>query len=167
MEHFPHDNVCYSSGVALNAVANAKLQDSSTVKNIYFEPAAADNGLALDCAFYGWLEYLKMPTVAYDGSTCFGKQYTNEAIDAAFAKTENQKYTPTKYNSNEALIDYCAAQLVQGKTIGWFQSGCEFGSRSLGRRSILAHPGIKNMKDHINRDIKFREDFRPFAPAVL
>jgi len=165
LDKFPHQNLCYSGGVALNAVANAKLQDSKIVENIYFEPAAADNGLALGCAFYGWLEYLKMPKVAHDGSTCFGKTYSNSEIESAFYK--NKKYNPNKFSNDDDLVNYCAEKLNQGKTIAWFQSGSEFGPRSLGRRSILAHPGIGNMKDHINLDIKFREDFRPFAPAVL
>jgi len=165
LDKFPHQNLCYSGGVALNAVANAKLQDSKIVENIYFEPAAADNGLALGCAFYGWLEYLKMPKVAHDGSTCFGKTYSNSEIESAFYK--NKKYNPNKFSNDDDLVNYCAEKLNQGKTIAWFQSGSEFGPRSLGRRSILAHPGIRNMKDHINLDIKFREDFRPFAPAVL
>lgn len=167
LEKFPHKNLCYTGGVALNAVANAKLEESKIAENIYFEPAAGDNGLALGCAFYGWLEYLKMPKVEHDGSTCFGKQYTNDAIEEVFQKEENRKYNPKKIADETALIRYCAEKLNEGKTIAWFQSGSEFGPRSLGRRSILAHPGIENMKDHINLDIKFREDFRPFAPAVL
>lgn len=167
LDKFPHENLCYTGGVALNAVANAKLMDSKIVKNIYFEPAAGDNGLALGCAFYGWIEYLRMPKKEHDGSTCFGKQYTNEEIDAVFQKEEHKKYRPRIIQNEEELFHYCAEQLTKGKTIGWFQGGSEFGPRSLGRRSILAHPGIENMKDHINRDIKFREDFRPFAPAVL
>lgn len=167
LEKFPHQNLCYSGGVALNAVANAKLQDSQIVNDIYFEPAAADNGLALGCAFYGWLEYLKMPKVPHDGSTCFGKTYTESEIDAAFDIEENKKYNPKKIKETSELVRYCAQKLKEGKTIAWFQSGSEFGPRSLGRRSILAHPGIEKMKDHINLDIKFREDFRPFAPAVL
>ncbi|MHA3787945.1 carbamoyltransferase family protein [Flavobacterium hauense] len=167
LEQFPHDNLCYSGGVALNAVANAKLSDSGIVKNIYFEPAASDNGLALGCAFYGWIEYLKMPKKQHNGSTCFGRQYTTEDIDTAFKKKEFANYTPRIVEDEDELLRYCAKQLAKGKTIGWFQSGSEFGPRSLGRRSILAHPGIAGMKDHINRDIKFREDFRPFAPAVL
>ena len=167
LERFPHKNLCYTGGVALNAVANAKLEDSGIAENIYFEPAAGDNGLALGCAFYGWLEYLKMPKAKHDGSTCFGKQYSSEAISKAFQKERNEKYNPAIFDNEEELIHYCAKRLNEGKTIGWFQSGSEFGPRSLGRRSILAHPGIENMKDHINRDIKFREDFRPFAPAVL
>lgn len=167
LEKFPHKNLCYTGGVALNAVANAKLEDSKIAENIYFEPAAGDNGLALGCAFYGWLDYLKMPKVKHDGSTCFGKKYTNDAIEEAFQKEENRKYNPKKITDEAELIRYCAEKLNEGKTIAWFQSGSEFGPRSLGRRSILAHPGIENMKDHINLDIKFREDFRPFAPAVL
>lgn len=167
LEKFPHENLCYTGGVALNAVANAKLEDSDIAKNIYFEPAAGDNGLALGCAFYGWLEYLKMPKVAHDGSTCFGKKYTSEEINAAFEKEENKKHSPKIFSTEDELIHHCAQKLSEGKTIGWFQSGSEFGPRSLGRRSILAHPGMENRKDHINRNIKFREDFRPFAPAVL
>jgi Predicted carbamoyl transferase, NodU family len=167
LEKFPHQNLCYSGGVALNAVANAKLQDSQIAEDIYFEPAAADNGLALGCAFYGWLDYLKMSKVPHDGSTCFGKTYTESEIDAAFDKEENKKYNPKKITDEAELVRYCAEKLKEGKTIALFQSGSEFGPRSLGRRSILAHPGIENMKDHINLDIKFREDFRPFAPAVL
>ena len=167
LEKFPHSNLCYTGGVALNAVANAKLQDSGIVHEIYFEPAAGDNRLALRCAYYGWLEYLKMPKMPHDGSTCFGRPYSEAEIDAAFQKEENKKYIPKRITNEEELLDYCAAKLKEGKTIAWFQSGSEFGPRALGRRSILAHPGIEKMKDHINLDIKFREDFRPFAPAVL
>lgn len=167
LEKFPHENLCYSGGVALNAVANAKLEDSKIAKNIYFEPAAGDNGLALGCAFYGWLEYMKMPKVQHNGSTCFGRHYSYEVIDEAIQKQGIKNFIVNRDLSEEELITYCAQQLTNGKTIGWFQSGAEFGPRSLGRRSILAHPGIDGMKDHINKNIKFREDFRPFAPAVL
>ena len=165
MEQFPHENLCYSGGVALNAVANAKLEDLKLAKNIYIEPAAADNGLALGCAFYGWLDYLKMPKHKHDGSTCFGKTYSKQEIDHALLVAA--EYGKREFNNEDELVHYCANKLNEGKTIGWFQSGSEFGPRSLGRRSILAHPGIVGMKDHINRNIKFREDFRPFAPAVL
>ena len=102
----------------------------------------------------------------HDGSTCFGKKYTTDDIDLAVGHSKNH-YSINHFEEEDKLISYCASQLHDGKTIGWFQSGAEFGPRSLGRRSILAHPGIKGMKDHINKNIKFREDFRPFAPAVL
>lgn len=166
LDQFPNKNLCYSGGVALNAVANAKLVANNWVENIYIEPAAADNGLALGCAFYGWLEYLKMPKIAHDGSTCFGKTYDKKNIEEAL-KNHTSNYHKKEFTNEEELLHYCATQLNDGKIIGWFQSGSEFGPRSLGRRSVLAHPGIKGMKDHINKNIKFREDFRPFAPAVL
>lgn len=165
VEQFPNENLCYSGGVALNAVANAKLEELKLIKNLYIEPAAADNGLALGCAFYGWLQYLKMPKIAHDGSTCFGKNYTKDDVNKAFVSSD--EFSKIEFNNEDELLIYCAKKLNEGKTIAWFQSGSEFGPRSLGRRSILAHPGIVGMKDHINRNIKFREDFRPFAPAVL
>lgn len=165
VEQFPNENLCYSGGVALNAVANAKLEDLNLIKNLYIEPAAADNGLALGCAYYGWLEHLKMPKAEHDGSTCFGKNYTNNEVEEALISSD--EYSKMEFDSEDELVSYCAKKLNEGKTIAWFQSGSEFGPRSLGRRSIIAHPGITGMKDHINRNIKFREDFRPFAPAVL
>ena len=167
MERFPHKNLCFSGGVALNAVANSKLEDAFPETNIFFEPAAADNGLALGCAFYGWISYFGEEKIQHDGSTCFGKQYSHEEIDVVVKKEIGEDFNKLFFLNEEELISYCAAKLNNGKTIGWFQSGSEFGPRSLGRRSILAHPGVENMKNHINRNIKFREDFRPFAPAVL
>jgi carbamoyltransferase len=167
LNQFPHKNLCYTGGVALNAVVNAKLEDAKIAQNIYFEPAAGDNGLALGCAYYGWLDYLEMPKVTHNGSTCFGKHYSEELINTALQKESNKNYSQKKFDTDESLVLYCGKKINEGKTIAWFQSGSEFGPRSLGRRSILAHPGIEGMKAHINRNIKFREDFRPFAPAVL
>lgn len=164
---FHHKNLCYSGGVALNAVANAKLQDKGWFEQLYFEPAAADNGLALGCAFYGWMHYLKMPKVVQDGSTCFGKKYSTAEIETTLQTLDITKYHICFLEQEKELLKHCAHLLNQGKTMAWFQDGSEFGPRALGRRSILAHPGIPNMKEHINGNIKFREDFRPFAPSVL
>jgi len=165
LKQFPHQHVCYTGGVALNAVANAKLLTDGIVKELYMEPAAGDNGLALGCAYYGWLEVLKQPKVPHDGNTCFGKSYDESTIKSALSNVEhNWKVTQLE---EEELIKRVAEALASGKTIGWFQAGAEFGPRALGHRSILAHPGINGLGDHINANIKFREDFRPFAPAVL
>ena len=164
---FTHPNLCYSGGVALNAVANAKLQDIQLAQNIYLEPAAADNGLALGCAFYGWLHHLKMPKISHNESTCFGKKYTEDDIQKAIEEIHYTNFKINHFQLEDELLRYCASNLNSGKTIAWFHAESEFGPRALGRRSILAHPGIKGMKEHINRNIKFREDFRPFAPAVL
>ncbi|MES2556752.1 MAG: carbamoyltransferase C-terminal domain-containing protein [Bacteroidota bacterium] len=163
LNQFPHPNICYSGGVALNAVANAQLLENNIVKNLYMEPAAGDNGLALGCAFYGWLEVLNQPKVPHDGNTCFGKSYSDAEIELALQKAgvSHEKL------SKEKMIETTAQLLSEGKTVGWFQSGAEFGPRALGHRSILAHPGIEGIGNHINANIKFREDFRPFAPATL
>lgn len=160
LRDFPHKNVCYSGGVALNAVANSKLLASDKIENFHLEPAAGDNGLALGCAFYGWLAHLKKPRVLHNGSTCFGKSYDGNSLLQIDPKAR-------VFETDNALNEYCAKILTEGKTIAWFQGGSEFGPRALGHRSILAHPGIEGMKDRINGRIKFREDFRPFAPAVL
>lgn len=165
LARFPSKKVCYSGGVALNAVANAALLNEGVVTDLYMEPAAGDNGLALGCAYYGWLEVLKQSRVEHSGSTCFGKAYSREEIAAALSAYSGnwiiKELTP------EECTSYTAKQLAEGKTVGWFQDHAEFGPRALGHRSILAHPGIPGLGDHINANIKFREDFRPFAPAVL
>lgn len=165
LKRFPHANVCYSGGVALNAVANAYLLNEEVLDNFYIEPAAGDNGLALGCAYYGWLEVLKKQKVKHNENTCFGKSYSlKEMKDSLENRPESWKIEEL---NPEELVERVARFLASGKTIGWFQDHAEFGPRALGHRSILAHPGIDGLGDHINKNIKFREDFRPFAPAVL
>ena len=165
LQRFPGEKVCYSGGVALNAVANAFLLNEGVVSDFYIEPAAGDNGLALGCAYYGWLEVLKMPKVKHNENTCFGKSYTDVEMNSALTDLPDQ--WNVRQMETSGLLAHTAKRLAEGKTIGWFQDHCEFGPRALGHRSILAHPGIKGLGDHINANIKFREDFRPFAPAVL
>jgi carbamoyltransferase len=159
----PHKNICYVGGVALNAVANTKIIEQTGIENFYIEPAAGDNGLALGCAFYGWMQVLQQEKVEHNGNTYFGRIYRNEKILTAIKRYGTQINVREEKN----IAAETAACLLQGKTVGWFQLGCEFGPRALGRRSILADPRSKNIQQHINTNIKFREDFRPFAPAVL
>lgn len=166
LSRFPHDNVCFSGGVALNAVANAALLNTEKIKNLYLEPAAGDNGLALGCAYYGWMKLLNKTKVPHNGNTCFGKSYSSAEIQQAAADSGWSFKTYSLENENN-LIKEAVDLLAKGKTVAWFQDGAEFGPRALGHRSILAHPGIAGLKDHINNHIKFREDFRPFAPSVL
>jgi predicted NodU family carbamoyl transferase len=275
--------LCYAGGVALNAVANARLLASGLVDDLYIQPAAGDNGIAIGCAYYGWLEVLKEERRPQrNRSTCFGTTYDATAIDGAvrafsgaldvvFRQTITA-YTPApaaarrciqfdfgdgrvrnlvvarngllKYDEaaraaptcrvsieetaffqfvfkrelREALLqsgaieasdpeefraliaminwDVLARQvtarlrerpdeviaagerdpdvigrtadlLANGKIVAWFQDGSEFGPRALGHRSILADPRRPEVRDFINRHIKLREDFRPFAPSVL
>lgn len=163
LNDFPHQAVCYTGGVALNAVANTRLLEDEIVRELYMEPAAGDNGLALGCAFYGWMEVLGRQRILHNGNTCFGKAYSSSEIEAVL----NVSGWSFRKMDESSLYKKTAQLLEEGKTVGWFQQGAEFGPRALGRRSILGHPGIPGLGDHINRNIKFREDFRPFAPAVL
>ena len=277
-------NLCYAGGVALNAVANAKILGTGLVENLYCQPAAGDNGVAIGCAYYGWLEVLKAERRAHNRSTCFGISYDGTTIDAAvraYSRALDMSfqgtvtaYTPVPATETERCVQFdfgddriyslvitrqgllrydeanaapatcrvaldettffqflfkrelrdairrsgtieasnpddfgtvlgmidwntlsknlfaqlkeeiavdgastpvrnpdyirrTAEQLADGKIVAWFQAGSEFGPRALGHRSILADPRRSGVRDFINRHIKLREDFRPFAPAVL
>jgi carbamoyltransferase len=151
--------------VALNAVANAFLLNEGIVSDFYIEPAAGDNGLALGCAYYGWLEVLNRSKVKPSENTCFGRSYADSEIDSVLGSVPGSWKILRMETSD--LLGFTSKKLAEGKTIGWFQDHSEFGPRALGHRSILAHPGMKGLGDHINANIKFREDFRPFAPAIL
>ena len=165
LDRFPHTKVCYTGGVALNAVANARLLNEQVVEELYMEPAAGDNGLALGCAFYGWMEVKRKAKLPHNGTTCFGKSYGDDEILKALDGVS--KDWKIKAHTEEEMIRITAGFLSEGKIVGWFREGAEFGPRALGHRSILAHPETEGLADHINANIKFREDFRPFAPAVL
>ena len=164
----PHAQICYAGGVALNAVANTRILLESNIEQFYIEPAAGDNGLALGCAYYGWIQILQKEKIPAKGNTLLGKVYNKKEIDVA---VQNMLSSPAGKNIQcEEMGNYIeetARILDTGKCIAWFQLGSEFGPRALGRRSILADPRIPDIQDTINHDIKLREDFRPFAPAVL
>lgn len=294
LKHNYSENLCFAGGVALNAVANSRIIAETDVKNLYLQPAAGDNGLAIGCAFYGWMEVLKQKRIIHDGSSCFGIEYSDREIIQAAKEVNNAnnpqiiqrtidqyfKYLaenssvqltqnlkeviqfnlgdygiyqvifefgkpritkaveksptgivtiegadfynglidPERFNAlfmeqkiqftnqfhvqlmlglidmrmtsivlrnyskdlensenNEIIsirrenniVKTTADLLAKGKIIGWFQGGSEFGPRALGRRSILADPRNPAFRDFINAKVKFREDFRPFAPSVL
>lgn len=160
---YNHKNICYAGGVALNAVANTKIIESLDIKNFYAAPAAGDNGLAIGCAYYGWLQVLQKRKVAHSGSTFFGNEYTENEILVAL----NRQIDKIEFAIDRDVEKSVSSILLLGKTVGWFQLGSEFGPRALGRRSILADPRNASIQLHINNTIKFREDFRPFAPSVL
>ncbi len=159
----PHKNLAYAGGLALNAVANAKFYKNTPYKNFYFQPAAGDNGLSIGCAYYGWLEVMKKDKVKHNGSTYFGKIYDTQSITKCLSKYSNNFI----FERRGDYIDITANELANGKIVAWFQEGSEFGPRALGHRSILADPRRKDIKNFINRKVKTREDFRPFAPSVI
>jgi carbamoyltransferase len=159
----PSRNLVYCGGVALNAVANRRILREGPFEQVYIQPSAGDNGVALGCAFYGWIELLKRQRVRHDGGTCFGRPYAPREIAGALAGVRDR----VEIHEVDEIAAVTADLLAQGKVVGWFQGGAEFGPRALGNRSILASPGIPGLRDFINAKVKDREDFRPFAPAVL
>ena len=159
----PNANLCYAGGVALNAVANRRILTEGPFEQVYIQPSAADNGLAIGCAYYGWLEILKKEKVRHAGTSYFGKSYDAVGTEAVLDRYRNL----VEYSRSASPAEEAVSRLVDGKVVGWFQGGSEFGPRALGNRSILADPRVAGIRDYINAKVKFREDFRPFAPSVL
>jgi carbamoyltransferase len=159
----PARNLCYCGGVALNAVANRRILAEGPYENVYIQPAAGDNGIAIGCAYYGWLNFLKREKIRHTGSVYLGKSRAAGEVEGTLKRyQELVTFAPAVSPVHDAVDALCA-----GKVVGWFQGRSEFGPRALGNRSILADPRLPHIRDHINAKVKFREDFRPFAPSVL
>ncbi len=154
-------NLCLAGGVGLNSVANTKLLRNAGFDQIFIQPAAGDAGAALGAAQYAWHVLLGKPRSFVMEHAHWGQEYSESEIGAAFAGTAAQKL-----ESEDKLISRAVDDLTAGKVLGWFQGRFEWGPRALGNRSILADPRREEMKKVVNRKIKFREPFRPFAPVV-
>ena len=158
------DNVCIAGGVGLNCVANWRILQESGFKNIFIQPAAGDSGGALGTAFYIYNTVLGNPRTYVMRNALCGPSFTDEQIIKVLKKNEAVYEV---YDREEDLLKQAAQWIVDGKVVGWFQGRLEFGPRALGSRSLLADARNPKMKDIINAKVKFREAFRPFAPAVL
>jgi carbamoyltransferase len=163
LERWPSRRLAYAGGVALNAVANSRILRETGIERMFIQPAAGDNGLAIGCAYYGWLQVLKRRQVHDTGTTYLGASYPADRVRSAVAAARDK----VKIEEETDAVNRTARLLADGKVVGWYRGGAEFGPRALGHRSVLAHPGIPGLRDHINANVKFREDFRPFAPSVL
>ena len=159
-------NLCLAGGVALNCVANGKILRDGQFDNIYVQPAAGDAGGALGAALVGYHMQLGQERVvngdAMQGSylgPVFGQADIEDRLSACGAKFEAM--------DDAALVAACAADLAQGKALGWFQGRMEFGPRALGNRSVIGDPRSPTMQKTLNLKVKYRESFRPFAPSVL
>lgn len=162
------ENLCMAGGVALNCVANGKLQQANLFKNIFIQPASGDAGGAVGAAFAAYHIYFKQARDADNlndkmNGAYLGVQYSD--LDIAL---DLKKYNAVTYAfTNKQERDKKTADLIaKGNVVGWFQGRMEFGPRSLGNRSILGDPRNPEMQKKLNLKIKFREGFRPFAPAV-
>jgi carbamoyltransferase len=155
------ENLCLAGGVALNSVANRQILLRSPFQRLFIQPAAGDAGGAIGAALWAWNEVLGRPRAPAGLRPDLGRAWTDEEIGA----TLRDLRLPAEHHDEEALITRAADDIAAGKVIGWVQGGFEWGPRALGHRSILANPADPAMKDRVNERIKFRELFRPFAPA--
>jgi len=161
------ENLCMAGGVALNGVANGKLQRCGLFRQIYIQPAAGDAGGAVGAALAAYHLYYdnqKIKYAFYDGmnGAYLGPSFSLDEV-TRICKKLKIKFHP---ESDDEVIEKTASLLKEGNIVGWFQERMEFGPRALGNRSILADPRDGAMQKKLNLKIKFRESFRPFAPAI-
>ncbi len=157
------DNVCIAGGVAQNSVANGKILQHTSFKNMYIPSAGHDAGISMGAALYTQhvsLNYTRQPAIlsAYTGS-----RFTNEQIKEMLTE-KNIAFTQL---DDDALFNRITDCMINGGVVGWFSGRAEFGPRALGGRSIIADPRRTDAKEILNTKIKRRESFRPFAPSIL
>lgn len=160
-------NLCLAGGVALNCVGNGKIQRNLKSTKIWIQPASGDAGGALGCAQLIWHQFLNKKRVIKKPDGMKGS-YLGPSYSSDFVK-ENLKDFSVVYHfklDNE-LLPLIAKEIDKGAIVGWFNGKMEFGPRALGARSILGDARVPDMQKKMNLKIKFRESFRPFAPAVL
>jgi len=157
-------NLCLAGGVALNCVANGRIVREAGFDNVWIQPAAGDNGIAIGCAYYGHLAIQKKPRTFVMKHATLGAEYTDDVARRAGNPLLVSRKT---YNApGQSICRESAKLLSEGNVFGWFQGRSEFGPRALGNRSILGDPRRPEMKDKLNKRVKFRQAFRPFAPIV-
>jgi carbamoyltransferase len=162
-ERVPLPNLAMAGGCALNSVANGKLFAQTPFQQTWIQPAAGDEGLAIGAALHTYHSTLKQPRRYQMKNSYLGPEFSESRIESSL-KQANLKYRKL---DREPLLEAVSEQIAAGKVVGWFQGRMEWGPRALGNRSIVAHPGLPDMKDVLNARIKHREWFRPFAPSIL
>ena len=156
-------SLCMGGGVALNSVANGRILRESGFEELFIHPAAGDSGGAVGAALHAWHVLLAQPRKFILEDAYLGQGYSPGEI-ADFLKS--QSIACEAYDDDERMLTRLTEELLAGRVIGWMQGRFEWGPRALGNRSILADPRRAEMKNIVNAKIKFREPFRPFAPAM-
>jgi len=153
------NTLCLAGGVALNCVANGKLEQSNIFEDLFIQPAAGDAGTAIGAAAQVLVKHgYKIKPLEH---VYYGTSYSNDDV-RRFIQAHQ-----LNYETSDRIDEKIAAYLEQGKIVAIFRDRAEFGPRALGNRSILANPSIVDMKDKVNKNIKFRESFRPFGASIL
>jgi carbamoyltransferase len=158
-------NLCIAGGVGLNCVANGKIAAQTPFENVFIQPAAGDDGIAIGCAYYGHLALAKGKRTFVMRHAYLGREYDRFDLEEALRPAEVRVFTRASRRID--IARETARLLADGSVVGWFQGRGEFGPRALGNRSILADPRDAAMKDRVNARVKHRQSFRPFAPVVL
>src|SRR5262249_21125399 len=161
-------NLCIAGGVALNCVASGKILRDGKFKKLWMQPAAGDAGGALGAALAAWHLHLgkdRHLNGALDGmqGSYLGPSYEQAEVERRLAAAGAR----FEVFADDSLLARTVTSLAAGDAVGWFQGRMEFGPRALGSRSILGDPRKPEMQKTLNLRIKYRESFRPFAPAVL
>ena len=157
-------NLVIAGGVALNCVANGRIARETGFDNVWIQPAAGDDGIAIGCAYYGHLAIQKKPRTFVMQHAYLGVEYKERDFHDA---TSNPIFRLETTRAEGEICVETAKVLAEGAVVGWFQGRSEFGPRALGNRSILADPRSAEIKDRLNARVKHRQAFRPFAPIVL
>jgi carbamoyltransferase len=156
-------DLCLGGGVALNGVANARILRESGFERLFVPSAPGDAGCALGAALWADRLHFGNSDRPFPDHPFWGPEPDGDEL----ARIAAEDRLPCDTPADAALIEETAGDLAAGRIVGWIEGRCEFGPRALGHRSLLAAPHESVMRDRLNRDIKYREEFRPFAPVVL
>jgi len=160
--------LCLAGGVAFNCLANGKILERTPFERVYVQPAAGDGGLSLGAAFAVYHQILGKPRSFEMDHAFWGPGFAPAEIHRAVSsRPSDSQDVHVAELDEDALVQTTAKYIAQGKIVGWYQGRAEWGPRALGNRSILADPRRAQMKETLNRRIKHREIFRPFAPSIL
>ncbi|MBE51018.1 MAG: carbamoyltransferase [Flavobacteriales bacterium] len=157
------ENLCLSGGVAQNSVLNGKILSNTPFKNLYIPSAGHDAGTSIGSAHFLYHSILKKERLPRVDTASLGSEYSINEIKSCVESNELEYIEVV----DKKLFDYVSSKIIKGKVVGWFQGRSEFGPRSLGNRSILVDPRRHDAKQLLNKKIKMRETFRPFAPSIL
>ena len=161
-ERTGHTNLVVSGGCFMNSVYNGKIEKQTPFKHCYITSCPDDSGTSIGAALYLYQQRTNKNIKAYQNHNFWGEEFSDkECLESV------KKFKLSHYSVEEDPGKKAAEDIAHGKLIAWFQGRSEFGQRALGNRSIIADPRKAETKDIINSAVKFRESFRPFAPAIL
>ena len=170
-DRYGQDSLCLAGGCAMNSVGNGKIYERSPFSEVYVPPAAGDAGGAIGAAATVWSQLGDGRPCGHmdhaDWGPSFDRPELEKAVDAKSADLKERGCVVEHVEDDDVLLTDTAHAIADGQVVGWFQGRMEWGPRALGNRSILCDPRRADMKALLNRKIKRRESFRPFAPSIL